>query len=866
MSCEGRFPERAINNQAVMRGLKYFPLFIMLFSAASVHTLGYAQTLQEDPFPFSTNDTHITVWNGEDYSPLFIKGINLGVSVPGTFAGELAAGSDDYMRWFGMIRDAGFNTIRVYTLHFPRFYRELHRFNSENPSYPLYLFQGVWLEEEVNGYDNNLFSLSGIFEQEISENVSAVHGDITISSRQGKAYGTYDTDISPWVIGYIIGREIHPPEVLHTNESNPGVTSYTGNYLSIEQSAASESWLTARLDYLLTFEMDNYGTQRPVSASSWPTLDPLDHPFEENTYETSASIDFSEIDFSEAKAGFFVSYHAYPYYPNYISRDPKYTSFQDHLGQNSYLGYLTYLKQHYSRFPLIIAEFGGSSSWGVAKYAQSGIHHGGYSEAEQGKNNIRMLKNIHQSGGGGGIQFSWIDEWFKQTWITNPFDFDINRRVLWHNVTAAEQNYGLLGFRKSDREPELWQEFGLQDKVTSLSAKAGFAYFKLSLGLQQHIAEDDTLWISFDTYDESLGESILPSGDQVSNRVEFALMITNYSAKLYVTEAYDLFGIWHGVSSPEQLYRSVPSDGAPWRLVRWKNDVNDEEAQDIGRLGVNRLNVPKKSTDAVFLYNDRIDIRLPWSLLQFTDPSRLEVMHDDRSEPETGTRISDGISIGIFYNDFTAETFSRFTWEPWNSPEGVEEYKKMSYYIIQEYLNTLPGNPIAVTDYYRVGVDGVSHISAEEGVLANDLSPGGSAMEAVLVQPPLRGLIQLRSDGSFSYAPETGFAGEDAFVYRVRDGANWSDPVHVHLEVEGTPIGAGFVSLYPNPSNSQFTIRSSSVIDHIDIYNIMGQRIYGINVHSTRAEISLPSAPSGVYFARIYSGNDAQIKKFMIVK
>lgn len=40
------------------------------------------------------------------------------------------------------------------------------------------------------------------------------------------------------------------------------------------------------------------------------------------------------------------------------------------------------------------------------------------------------------------MQFAWIDEWFKRTWITDPIDYLGERRPLWHNATAAEQNFG----------------------------------------------------------------------------------------------------------------------------------------------------------------------------------------------------------------------------------------------------------------------------------------------------------------------------------------------------------------------------------------------------------------------------------------
>ena len=43
------------------------------------------------PVPFAAQGNYFGIWNGNSYSPLFIKGVNLGVSVPGTHPGELAA-------------------------------------------------------------------------------------------------------------------------------------------------------------------------------------------------------------------------------------------------------------------------------------------------------------------------------------------------------------------------------------------------------------------------------------------------------------------------------------------------------------------------------------------------------------------------------------------------------------------------------------------------------------------------------------------------------------------------------------------------------------------------------------------------------
>ncbi len=86
-------------------------------------------------------------------------------------------------------------------------------------------------------------------------------------------------------------------------------------------------------------------------------------------------------------------------------------------GPNSYSGYLNDLKNHYSAIPLVIGEFGVPSSWGSAHQSFSNMDHGGYSEVQQGEKNMRLMHNILDAGCAGGFMFSWMDEWFKPTWI-----------------------------------------------------------------------------------------------------------------------------------------------------------------------------------------------------------------------------------------------------------------------------------------------------------------------------------------------------------------------------------------------------------------------------------------------------------------
>ncbi|HKL33655.1 MAG TPA: hypothetical protein VJ919_14035, partial [Tangfeifania sp.] len=465
-----------------------------------------------------------------------MKGINLGVAVPGTFPGELAATKEDYTRWFKQIKEAGFNCIRLYTLHYPRFFEALQTHNSANPQNPLLFIQGVWLEEELAGYNQDLYYLSDAFSEEIEENIDCVHGNRTISHRFGKAYGTYTTDVSQWCLGYIIGREIHPIEINTTNAFNSNVDSYDGFHFSIDDASASEAWITNMLDHTVNYEHTNYDTQRPVSCSSWPTLDPIEHEGVIYGDEDSEEIDLAKIQIKNAPAGLFISYHAYPYYPDFISLQSSYQSFSDDYGPNSYLGYLTELKSHYTQFPLIIAEYGVPSSWTIGHYSTTGMNHGGFDEFHQGLTNIRLLNSIKNTGCGGGIQFAWIDEWFKRSWLFDPIDYNPESRRLWHNIAAPEQNFGLISYEKEIKKDTLIRNND-DANIHHVNAEINTSFFELEVGLEEPLDIPDEMWIAFDTYSENLGESILPSGDTIPTRSEFALHITNYSAKLFVTEA-----------------------------------------------------------------------------------------------------------------------------------------------------------------------------------------------------------------------------------------------------------------------------------------------------------------------------------------
>lgn len=97
-----------------------------------------------------------------------------------------------------------------------------------------------------------------------------------------------------------------------------------------------------------------------------------------------------------------------------------------------------------------------------------------------------------------------------------------------------------------------------------------------------------------------------------------------------------------------------------------------------------------------------------------------------------------------------------------------------------------PVSPFADTYLSRPGA--VLQVDSNDGVLANDLNPDRSPLNALLVETPAQGTLNFQSDGSFSFDPQ-GFVGQTSFSYRVDDGTNQTAPVQVTLNVNTAPDG-----------------------------------------------------------------------------
>jgi len=111
--------------------------------------------------------------------------------------------------------------------------------------------------------------------------------------------------------------------------------------------------------------------------------------------------------------------------------------------------------------------------------------------------------------------------------------------------------------------------------------------------------------------------------------------------------------------------------------------------------------------------------------------------------------------------------------------------------------------PTAVADGYTTAAATQLSVSAP-GVLGNDSDSENDSLTASLVSTTPNGSLTLNSDGSFTYTPDSGFAGADSFTYRAFDGGLYSSNATVTINVyasvgfqaedyvSGSATGAGF--------------------------------------------------------------------------
>ncbi len=517
-------------------------------------------------YPSRAHGDFLEVRGPGGWEPFYVRGINLGAALPGRNPSEFPD-SSVYAEWIRGMGEMGANTIRVYTIHPPHFYSALREYNLLHPLRPIWLLHGVWAE--LPPEDNYLDpAWEGEFFQEMRRVVDLLHGRADLRPRAGHASGFYTADVSPWVLGYILGREWEPFSVLGFQALHPDFNRWDGDFVTVQGGNAMDAWMGRAVEETVRYEVESYNHQRPVSYTNWPTLDPLHHPTETTVEEEVAirsslgeelrvqpreydndaiGLDATLLIPTQAfPAGVFATFHAYPYYPDFMVLSPDYEDASSSLGPSHYFGYLQQLKAAHSGMPVVIAEYGVPASIGMAHLQPQGWHHGGHTEAEMAAIDRRLTLEIAEAGMAGGAVFAWIDEWFKKNWIVLEFEIPSERNRLWLNRLDAEQHYGVIAmespppvqagspWRSGWNPGDAPASYGSPDG-TRLRAVADAAYLWLQVELPEEQQVEEVA-VGFDLIDPAAGDFRWPgaAGPELPVGLEFVLQIKDEEVRLVV--------------------------------------------------------------------------------------------------------------------------------------------------------------------------------------------------------------------------------------------------------------------------------------------------------------------------------------------
>ncbi|PRY22370.1 hypothetical protein CLV70_11774 [Pseudosporangium ferrugineum] len=608
----------------------------------------------------------------------FLPGINLGSTTPGHLPGELSIGAEQYRVWFAAMGWLGIRVIRIYTIHPPAFYTELVRYNRANPARPLYLMQGVYFPDESYVEKRNLYDrgVTSAFRDELRDASAAVRGRLARAPQAGRADGTWDADVTPWLTGWIIGVELDPYAADVSDKRNTAAPAVQGRYFrSTAAASPTERWLAARMDELAGYEAAQ-GLSQPIAFVNWPTTDPLRHPEEPLGQEDLLQLDPNHVLPTAAwPAGTFASYHAYPYYPDFQRHEPGLQAYRYRGRPDPYAGYLAALRRHHRDMPTLVTEFGVPSSIGSAHHGPLGRSQGDHSEREAMRIDAELLRLIRDQGLAGGFLFAWADEWFKFTWNTVAHQ-DAERRQLWHDPLTNEQHFGLIAMDAAG-SPEATTAYLVDDEsarpARRVTARVDEAYVHLRVGLGA--SPPGALTVGFDVLPGLTGPAAPGSGNREADAA-FVFDLVARGGQAYLRKELDPLPLDFAV-------RDAVRGPAPAGWRRFELIVNRDlsvpstgerlpaELQNAGSLRYGRPSDDSRSL--WYRDGDELVIRVPWAMLGYADPSKHLVGVPDGKR--LTLRPSPGVSVTVSAAG-TDQATGPVTWTNWNRVYYTERLKQ----------------------------------------------------------------------------------------------------------------------------------------------------------------------------------------------
>ena len=661
-------------------------------------------TPQNNTYFVKTDKESIYISKDNKWQKFNIVGVNLNSIKPGNFSNDKVITEEEYLNWITIIDNMGANCIKVPDIMDNNFYNALYKFNEDKKD-PIYVIQGIYFDEVdlKNGKDIQSEEIEEKFKKHIKLIIDSIHGN-SFDLNEDIKNEYYNTDISDYLIGYTLGIEFARNDLIHTELIN-NKDSYNGKYFYTNNDASSfESYIAKMADYLVEYEYKQYKEQKLVgfigSSNNYKELN------SSNQNEDNSIKDYinpNNINSKgKLKTGIFASYNLYPSYTNMNEN-------QDNIEE-----YVNELKNTH-KIPIIIGEYGVPSSRNSADF-NTDANKGYINEQEQGEILVDTYRTINDANIAGSFIFELQDSWQRTSWNTKELKI-LDRAPYWSDAQDYSQNFGLIAFDPSQADSKLypdekideWKNKNIinknEDISLSMRSDEKYLYFMLKSENTINLDKQD-IYVYLDITPNSGSTKSSQLNLNFDKPVDFIIEIKDReNAKVLVHEYYNYFSLNQNkkeyqkrpdlisVQSDMDEFSPIYIETSPRMYVEDLKKIVESKKIETGKLvhgNSNPLNENYNSASDFYVGNDYIEIRVPWSLLNFMDPSTKQIMDDIYKYFSAKPMIINEINVGVTIkeNEEIKEKLdsTKFKLNSWIKPNYHQRLKK-SYYIIKDELN-----------------------------------------------------------------------------------------------------------------------------------------------------------------------------------
>lgn len=680
--------------------------FLFLFTVAYQNYFSNNLNTKSDLFSdyariVKTDGREIQVYQENQWEKLRIKGIELSAFYPGYEKYQTDVEKETVLEWLEEIGALNVNLIKIPYIQPPNFYTAIYEYNLNHEN-PIYLMHEVMLDEQriLDKYDAFDEKILKRVKKDIKKTIDVMNGQALLINNDRSHRGLYLKDLSKYHLGLIIGTNVNSEIVTLTNARYREKTTYQGDYFTVEQGNAFEVFMGEVLDYAAKYERVRYARSSLYSFLTTVETDPFEYEQESNLTK-HASINLEKLQ-PTGENNLFVSYQYYPGSSAFLEYESIASEVNvEKIAEKSLTSeYLEKINQFYQT-PLIVSDIGISSSRGKSKVDQlNGFHRGGFTEQEQGERLVALLEDAYQTDLAGVIVNAWQDDWAELTsyYLTEDY-LDQNSSSYWPDLQSSDESFGLLKFEPGMSEKKVyldgkfaeWEEVKplLLEGDIQLKIQSDLSHLYLLVEKENWSLNNDQLSIGVDITDFS-GSNKWANKSTFSNEADFIIQLEGYNeSRIVVNNRYNLFNYLHkyyaNLIDKEVTIPTTDSNqfSAIYLLNRKEfyfqntGEIISPVYYETGKLvhGVDHPDSEAFNSQADFYKEgNRTEIKIPWSLLNITDPIKKEAYGDFYLEGLAKKQALKEIGFSINYQNQSENIVTD------NATYSLERLKPTTYF------------------------------------------------------------------------------------------------------------------------------------------------------------------------------------------